>query len=242
MRVPFRGGGAPVPVDVPLGVIADAVETVRTARMLRVLRYASGSLHEQGLWDFERHLGIMRTMTPDGPVDRLYTRTEVFRLLSPEEQDETGRVWRREPYREEIPDPGRAGTVAALRRLAEPAGAAVETVHGERLHRFTLRVRTRPGTGDPLLDALHRRAHAARARRMAVEAWLTGDGALRQVREHAVLGNRPRGRAEFDRYCWDFGVDVGALAPPAPAQILDEEAGRGARGLTVLIDGEVSPY
>ncbi|REF00129.1 hypothetical protein [Thermomonospora umbrina] len=248
MTLPLQGGDGPsASFAVPSGHVADAVERVRTARVLNVLEPPSGlgALHEQGLWDFERRVGVTRMMTRSGPVDRLYAGPDVYRLLTPEEQDETGKIWRRETSDGERRDnweTERAETVASLRRLAEPVAVTVETADGERLHRVSLRIRTRPHTGDPLLDALHSYVRSRRIRRLGFEAWLTDDGELRQTREHSVHGARLRRGWSSSQYCWDFGLDVGELSPPAPDQILDEGDGGPPRGLVVLIDGEVSRY
>jgi hypothetical protein len=241
--------GRPAPSGVPLGHIADAVEAATTARVsgVTLVKRADGrsaQLHHEGFWDHERNLGFIRISAGEVIADHLQAGPDVLCRLTPEEQQRTGMTWRWEGPADPGWETRRAETVAAIRHRAEAIAATEEELGGERLHRFSLRIRPRRKDTDPLLAGLYQHARRHGIKKLTYDVWLTADGRLRRTCERVtVLRSRPRrdSVASVTETQWDFGIVVEDLVAPPPHEIIRPEP-QVKPGLTVLIDGRVSPY
>ncbi|MGI8330128.1 hypothetical protein ACRYCC_09180 [Actinomadura scrupuli] len=247
MRLARVFRGRPPPDEVPLGHIADEVEAVTTARLTADVLVSRGDgrtlpVRHEGFWDYRHHLGFIRISTGEVIAHHLHAGPDVLCRLTPEEQQRTGMTWRWESPA----DPGwenhRAETVAAIRHRAVPVAATVEEHDGERLRRFSLRIRPRRHETDPLLAGLYQRCERHGIKKLTYDVWLTADGRLRRTCEGVTILRshaRPGSIASITETQWDFGVVVEDLVAPRPHEIIRP---RVEPGLTVLIDGRVSPY
>jgi hypothetical protein len=175
-------------------------------------------------------------------ADHLQAGPDILCRLTPEEQQRTGRAWRWENQADPGWESRRAETVAAIRHRAEPIAATVEEHDGERLRRFSLRIRPRADETDPLLAGLYQRARRHGIKKLTYDVWLTEDGRLRRTCERVtILRSQPRQDriGSITETQWDFGIVVEDLVAPPPHEIIRPEP---QPGLTVLIDGRVSPY
>jgi hypothetical protein len=231
MKFPWLSGGRPSPDEVPLEHIADLAGDVRTARFASVIRMVKGdhrqmTVRQDGLFDYGHHLGLFRTTTPDGIPDRLLRGPDVLQLLSADEQRETGKVWKWVGSAEPNWETERAETVAAIRHLAQPTVVAVELVAGERVRRYSLRIRPRRQEKDPLLAGVYEHVRRCGIKLQTHDLWITADGRLVQTREHATMFRSHSGPgrvASYTQESWDFGIDLAGLPIPATDEILHRD-------------------
>jgi hypothetical protein len=243
LPLPARSRG----VEAPLDRIADAMRDAASARVsIREVVAETGCAHDlEGVWDFRKHRGRIGGVVDDAAMDLLYMGPDVFSRLSPEEEERTGKVWKWLEERQEHWASEHAETVASVRHFARPVNAAVEEYGDERVHRYSLLIRSRPDTGDPLLEAVHGRVRELGVKRLTIDVWMTADGRLRATRHHAVIYRSYRwrnGMAEMFLDHWDYGVELDELPVPSPGQVLWPESEPPRPGLKVLIDGVESGY
>jgi len=231
-----------------LGRIADEVEAVTTARLAIALvvrgPYRDVAVDFDGFSDHKRHLHFTRLLGPE-PVHRLQAGPDVLRRLSPEDQRETGRSWLWEEPASPNWESERAETVASIRCRARILRSADERLDGEEVRRHTLLIRPRRREADPLLAGARDSIRRHGIKRLTYDVWLTRTGRLRRTREHAVMfrAHRRLGRTvSVTIEGRDFGILVEDLLHPAPEDILRPDDAGAAPGLTVIIDGQISPY
>jgi hypothetical protein len=234
-----------------LDEIADAVASITTSRVATdqaIMRtdYRKLVVHDEGIRDYRRHIGMYRTTIKDVYTDRMEVGPDVLRRLSAIEREETGYFWRWESkthnWRTE-----HAETVASLRATATIIRSSAELLDGQEVRHHTLRVKPRRGVEDPLLITVNNIFHDHGHPRLTYEVWLTADGTLLQTRERWKMRRshaRPGQVAYTVKDSWDFGVSTAHLRPPPPATILprDDDEPAPQPGLTVLIDGAESAY
>lgn len=239
----------PAPEEAPLGHIADEVEAVTTARLSATVLMKRADLRnavvaQEGFWDYGRALGFLRISTEGMVADHLHVGPDVLCRLSPEERLRTGSSWRWECSADPGWESRRSEIVAALRHRADPVAIAVEEGDGERVRRFSLRIRPRRNETDPLLAGLYQYTRRHGIKKLTYDVWLTEDGRLRRTREEVTILRshaRPGRIISITENQWDFGIIVEDLVVPPPHEIIPPEH-QVKPGLTVLIDGHVSPY
>lgn len=241
-------GGSRPPLDsVALGRIADAVEAVATARssstMVVAGRRRNVVVHAEGFHDYPQRLRFWRYQVGGKVLDVLSAGPDVLQRLSPEEQRETGKTWK---WLSEAPsnwDCERAQTVASLRYRVRPIASAVEELDGDEVYRYSFLLELGRREKDPLLAGTREDLQRRGVKRQTFDVWLSRDGQLRQTREHAIMSRsqaRPGELISFMVDDRDFGIVLESLAIPTPDQVLRPEPKTG--GLTVIIDGQISPY
>jgi hypothetical protein len=213
------------PDDVPPQHIAALIEAATTARtsMTAVFRNDLGRTfvqRESGVEDFVRHLRSARR-AQDG-AEHLHAGPDILHRLSENEQQETGKVWRWEGSACPFHAGERAEMAAALRLgVAVPRSAAVKTVGGERLHRYTFLVEAPRDHEDAVIARMYDHQRHHETTRVLLEVWLAGDGGLRRTRERAKVHQQVREYTlqSWTTAYWDFGVTA-KITVPAPEQIL----------------------
>nr|BFE37247.1 hypothetical protein GCM10010200_094980 [Actinomadura rugatobispora] len=182
-----------------------------------------GDHRGEGVWDFERHLRLLRFGTGADAVHLLHAGPDMFTELSPQDRLQSGKRWTRATGGQTNWRSERSETVASIRHLSEPVRVGSEKLAGQRLRRYSLRVRPDPAATDPLLKGVHEHVRSEGIKQLRFDAWLTGDDRLWQTREHATLHRahaRRTGVRTYSLYCWEFGIDLGDLAAPSPDEIL----------------------
>jgi hypothetical protein len=141
----------------------------------------------QGVVDFVNRLETYEMGLADGRIRLLRIGPDLYRELSDEERQETGRRWEwigAEP----IWKLGRA-----MWGIAQPKVLAMEELNGEKLRRYTLLVRPRRRDKDPALAELRHALHRNGADRITFDVWLTQDDHVRRLRTHITRFRTMRG-------------------------------------------------
>jgi hypothetical protein len=238
-------GSRPSPGDVPTQHIAALVEAVTTARTSVTDVYFNGAggkieLHETGFVDYANHLAA--THRSEDEAEHLVVGPDILHRLSEAEQRETGKTWRWAGNTRGYGQDERAETVASIRlHVAEPRAVAVETLDGERLHRYTFRVRAGRDHEDAVIARMYEHLRHHQIARVVFDVWLNDDGQLRRTREHGRL--LPAAQSRYKPIAWttdqwDFGIATG-ITVPSPAQILrpPDTTCRSEADLPVAWDG-----
>jgi hypothetical protein len=111
---------------------------------------------------------------------------------------------------------------ASLRlHVAEPRAATIETVDGERLHRYTFRVESPRDHEDAVIARMYDHLRHHQATQVSFEVWLSDNGDLRRTRGRAKVYEQAQGYTlrAFTTDYWDFGVTT-EISAPSPDQIL----------------------
>jgi hypothetical protein len=240
-------GTRPTLEPAALDRIADAVEAVTSARLSSTTVYAGDRgnvvVQGEGYADYSQRLTFVHYQVDGKIFDELQAGPDILFLLSLQEQQETGKLWK---WMAEAPsnwDCARAQTVATLRHRARPIASTVEELDGDEVYRHSLLIKPGRGERDPLLAGSHEHLQRRGVKRLTFDVWLSRDGQLRRTREHAIMFRtyaRPGQIVSVTVDNRDFGIAVAGLTMPTPHQVLRQEP--KAAGLTVIIDGQTSPY
>jgi hypothetical protein len=218
-------------VDPPLERIASVLEeaqTVQYAATYNIIGWPRGSVaRAEGVIDFGKRMSQSTIQNRDTTTELFAVGAEVFRRMTLEEQQQSGKTWVRVPDSDDdcpYESTGFAEEAASLRLLATPIGYAAEEHNGETLQHHVLLVKPRKDERRPGLETLWEHLRWLGTDRMTYEVWLSEDGQIRLMQQsYKVLRmeREVKGVSSVSRDFWRFGLDLD-LQPPSPDEILDE--------------------